>query len=183
MITRLTLAAGLAGLLACHPTHGTPGVATTTYLQEVEVNDHAWSANWVGDLHVGERLVIDGHITECCPDPFDGFALHATGPMTLRLTLHALDPLADLDLALHLPLTGELLAAFETPAHPEIGSIDLLAPCELHAVVRAFRGSSSYRLEIEALPLVLGLASEPGVGPHASEAFRPYGSLPGHPDR
>ncbi len=173
----LALALALSLLPACHPHPAGPTPAgSTTYLHEVEVNDDAWSANWVGELRVGERIVIDGAITECCPDPFDGFALFAAEPLTLRLVLRETASGADLDLAVHLPATGDLVAAFETDRHPEVGVVDVLAPVELHAVVRSFHGDSGYRLELEALPLHSGLAAEEGHGPHAREVFAPYGA-------
>lgn len=166
--------AALALLLACHPHPGAAPAPRTTYLHEVEVNDTPGAANWVGELRVGEQLVIDGDVTECCPDPFDGFSLFATGPMTLRLVLRELAPGADLDLALYLPAIDEVVAAFETPLHPEIGHLDVHGPLEVHAVVRSFTGDSPYRLEILALPLQPGLAAGQGTGPETRRVFGAY---------
>ncbi|MDP6538344.1 MAG: hypothetical protein QF903_01430 [Planctomycetota bacterium] len=160
----------LAGLAAClagcdpHPTGiivvpdtGPPGLPV---LYEVEPNDEAWYANEVGPVVAGEHFLIEGHITECCPDPFDGFAFVAVEPMEVELTLHAHDPTADLDFCIYDPVADVMLACFEGMTNPEIGSVGLALPAEFHVVVSSWYGDSPYTLEVRTYPMILGLGHE-----------------------
>jgi hypothetical protein len=154
---------GLAALLAACETHpagiivvpdtGPPGLPI---LYEVEPNDEAWYANEVGPIIVGEHFLIEGHITECCPDPYDGFSFQALEPMEVELTLHAYDPAADLDFCIYDPQEDAMIACFEGTTNPEFGSLALALPAEFHVVVSSWFGDSPYTLEVRTFPLIYG---------------------------
>lgn len=179
---------GLASLFAGCDSHpagiiivpgiGPPGLPV---LYEVEPNDEAWLANEVGAIVAGEHFLIEGHITECCPDPYDGFSFHALEPMEVDLSLHAQDPYADLDFCIYDPQTDSMIACFEGTGNPEFGSLALTLPAEFHVVISSWYGDSPYTLEVRTFPLVYGFESDDSPAAFAAEgrAFRSPATPPG----
>ena len=154
-------------------------------LMEIEPNDDALDADYIGEIWAGDYLAIQGHITECCPDPFDGFAFYATEPVEVIVTLTELDQDTDLDFALYDPYLDEIIAAWETDAHPETGSFYYDGVGEFHLVVASYFGDSSYVLELDVLPLdpMRLLTNRPGPsGPDPDgltrQRFRAYHAAP-----
>ncbi len=132
-------------------------------VHEVEPNDHAWNANSLGSVQVGDSLQILGHITECCPDEYDGFAFYAIEPVSVHITLFEDNPLADLDFAIYIPAIDDFVAAYETDNHPEFGIFDQGGPGEFHVVINSWTGDSSYTLQVDVQPLIPA-ATAPGGG-------------------
>lgn len=150
---------------------------------EVEINDDAWNANWVGEIRVGDFIPIEGFITECCPDPYDGFAFYTYEAVRMRITLFELQPGSDLDFAIYIPEVDAVVAAYETDNHPEVGVFDFVGPGEFHVVVRSFTGDSNYRLEVDVRPLPFALTAGPETpdaspSPFSLQAFEGYAKQP-----
>ncbi len=177
--------ASLALGASCHSGHDDSnqpnvigGGGSSPYL-EVEINDDAWNANWVGEIRAGDFLPIEGFITECCPDAYDGFSFFTYEAVRLRMTLFESQPGADLDFAIYIPEIDAVVAAYETDNHPEFGVFDFVGPGEFHIVVRSFSGDSNYRLEVDVRPLPFALTNDPGTpdaspSPFSLEAFADY---------
>ena len=83
------------------------GPAPDPVVDEVEPNDGACCAQFVGVLAPDDRLEIDGFVTATGPDQFDGFAFAADQPCEVRIALIADDPLADLDVCVFDPQLGD----------------------------------------------------------------------------
>jgi|GEM_PF-4462484 len=137
-------------------------------LVEIEPNDWVEDADYLGSIRAGDLIRVQGHIQDCCggsppccSDEFDGFALYALEPVTLRITLHEDAPGADLDFAIYIPAIDAVVEAFETDAHPEVGVFHQDGLGELHVVINSWFGNSSYLLEIEVLPLAVPFATGP----------------------
>ncbi|MCB9915407.1 MAG: hypothetical protein H6828_09695 [Planctomycetes bacterium] len=156
-------------------------------LYEREPNDTALTADWIGELRPGDYVEIGGHITECCPDPYDGFAFYAPGPVELHVALYELDLDADLDFCIYDPTLDEMIACWETDLHPEAGVFAFEGPGELHVVVRSYLGDTNYVLALDAQPLPPGLAAHADAAlasaPSADarrefEAYRAVAAIP-----
>lgn len=116
---------------------------------EVEPNDSAFNANYLGELYQGGSVRVFGRMSAL--DEYDGFAFIAGEPMTVRFALTADDPFADLDVCVYDPYLDEFVLCFEAPGDFESGSFDVLdAGTEFHVVVAPFSGVSNYELEIVA---------------------------------
>jgi len=177
---------------SCHSSHDNSkkpntigGGGSGPYL-EVEINDDAWNANWVGEIRAGDFIPIEGFITECCPDPYDGFSFFTYEAVRLRMTLFESQPGADLDFAIYIPEIDGVVAAFETDNHPEFGVFDFVGPGEFHIVVRSFSGDSNYRLEVDVRPLPFALSTGPDTpdaspSPFSLEAFSGYAKASSEP--
>jgi hypothetical protein len=155
---------------------------TSQALQEIEPNDNALYADYIGELRPGDYVEIQGHVLECCSDPYDGFAFYAPEPVELIFTLVEANPSADLDFCIYDPTVESMVACWETDLHPEVGVFDFAGPGELHVVIGSYVGDSHYLLQIEARPLPpLMLASQAGPdvnrapGEKAARRFRAYG--------
>lgn len=120
---------------------------------EVEPNDDVFNANYLGAVHAGDFIQIEGHITECCYDEYDGFAFYALEPVSVVITLHEASPVADLDFAIYIPEIDDFVAAWETDNHPEFGVFDFAGPGEFHIVINSWIGDSSYLLDVDVQPL------------------------------
>jgi len=129
---------------------------------EWEPNDHNTTANYLGELRVGDRVVIEGDITECCPDPYDGFAFYAAEPIELTIVLTEYDP-ADLDFCVYDPYLDEIIACWETDEHPEWGIFSIGVAGDFQLVISSYFGDSAYSMEVTAAPLPPG-PSAPGSG-------------------
>lgn len=153
-------------------------------LQEIEPNDNAAQADYIGELRVGDLVEIEGHITECCPDPFDGFAFFVEEPVELRLSLVEFNLAADLDFCIYDPTVGSVVACWETDSHPEVGLFAFSGPGELHAVIASYLNDSHYRLTIEVLdlqPFALSagsLAAQSAPTEAAAQRFAEYSQDP-----
>lgn len=138
---------------------------------ESEPNDTAYDANYIGELYVGDYVVIEGDITECCVDPYDGFAFFAAEPMQITVTLTELAS-ADLDFCVYDPSIDEIVACWETDLHPEWGFFNVGYASDLQLVVASYAGASGYTLEISASPITAApdLPGAPGRGEPPSES-------------
>ncbi len=123
-----------------------------TYM-ESEPNDDAWNANDFGALLSGDLFRIEGTITECCPDPYDGFAFYAPEPVEVFLTLSGHSYSSDLDFCIYDPVADQFIACYESDGDPEFGIFAIAGPGEFHVVVDSYFGDTSYTLEVEVLPL------------------------------
>ncbi len=128
-------------------------------LYEIEPNDNALFADYIGEILPGDFIEIEGHITEYYPDPFDGFAFYALGPVRLVITLNEANPGADLDFSIYDPMVDRVIAAWETGSSPEVGVFDWVGPGEFHIVVASYYGDSDYLLQVDVQPLPFGLAA------------------------
>jgi hypothetical protein len=180
--SRLLLSSLVLLLPACGGGGGGAAVAPPSQaLMEVEPNDNALYADYIGELVPGDFVQIQGNILECCSDPYDGFAFYAPGPVELVMTLVEANPGADLDFCIYDPSIESMVACWETDQHPEVGVFDFAGPGELHIVIASYVGDSDYLLQIEALPLPpLMMASQAGEdvnrgpGEKAARRFRGY---------
>lgn len=124
-------------------------------LDESEPNNTAAEAPWFGTLYPGSSLAIAGHVTSDGSDRFDGFAFTTGAPCTIRFVLRPSLPDADLDLCVYDPWLDEFVACFDSPNGTEAGEFGLAySEEEFHLVVSSAWGSSSYLLEIEAIPFI-----------------------------
>ncbi len=124
-------------------------------IYEIEPNDHASTADFIGEIRAGDLLTIAGHVTECCPDPYDGFAFFAAEPVDITITLTELDLAADLDFCIYDPVLDEIIACWETDSHPEVGVFAIEGPGDFHIVIASYTGDSYYELELDVRPLIL----------------------------
>jgi hypothetical protein len=121
---------------------------------ETEPNDSASQASWCGVLVPGTRRIIAGHIQSEGPDIRDGFAFTAGSPCSLRVRLLPSLPGTDLDLCVYEPTLDAFTLCFDGTEATEVGEIALAkAGTEVQLVICSAWASSSYSLEIEALPL------------------------------
>jgi len=102
--------------------------------QELELNDTPASANPMGVLGVGDRLLIEGVVG----DPFvdiDGFSFVSAGPIHVDFQLFAS---RDLDVCLYDPALDATVACFATANDPERGGVDVFGGgLEFHLTVEA----------------------------------------------
>ncbi len=167
-------------LAGCIEEHDECTTCDANVLYEVEVNDTAPQANWIGVLYPGDALSIRGHVTHLGPDLFDGFAFVTGAPMQIDATLWADLFGVDLDLCVWDPVFGAYVTCFETADDPEGGSFTVLeAGKEIHLVVRSFHGSSAYWLDVVGLSVVYGAGAAPEpLAPRAPDAWDAYAPLP-----
>jgi hypothetical protein len=169
----------LTSLVACcHADHDSHSGSVTIGggggpAHEVEPNDDAFNANYLGAIAPGEFIQIQGHITECCHDEYDGFAFYALGPVSVRITLHESNPFADLDFAVYIPEINDFVAAWETDNHPEFGIFDFVGPGEFHIVINSWIGDSSYLLDVDVQPLFPATPSPDGGPESLAETAAP----------
>ncbi len=166
LIPVLTLLSACSG--ASHG-HDSPTINSgSNPLYEIEPNDNVESADYLGQIRAGDHIAIEGHIQECCDgayscctDMYDGFALYATEPVSVHITLTEYTPGTDLDFAIYLPSINEVVEAFETDNHPEVGVFNLGGVGEFHIVINSWIGDADYILDIDVQPL---LGASPGAG-------------------
>jgi hypothetical protein len=174
------LALGL-GAAACHETHHHPPPPPPPPVHsfvEVEPNDIAPLANYLGGIAVGETFFVRGFIGDSGFDPFDGFAWTTAEPMEIELHLWIDDPYADLDVCYFNPYSGLIEACFATSSNPESGWLALYGGTDFHLVVSSYFGDSSYTLELVGRPLGFALAAPVAAEAAANErrsAFEAYG--------
>jgi len=140
-------------------------------LVEIEPNDHASTADYLGEYHPGDYVAVEGHITECCVDPYDGFAIYAPYASSVYITLHEDSPGADLDFCIYDPVIDEMIACWESDSHPEGGIFDYAGGGEFHIVVDSWIGDTTYLLEIDMQPLAPAASFDPGSPPAAQRAL------------
>jgi len=164
-LQRSSRALAALALSACHGTTVTPAPPPAP-LDEAEPNDSAFQASWFGHLSPGSALAIAGHVTFDGDDPYDGFAFTTAAPMTLRFVLTPALAGTDLDLCVYDPDLDEFVACFDSPDGTEIGEIGFpAAGIDFHLVVSSAWASSSYLLEIEAIPYLPSPANaDPSAG-------------------
>lgn len=181
----LALALGAA---ACHETHhhAPPPPPPVYSFVELEPNNIAPSANYLGSIAIGETFFVRGFIDDSGFDPFDGFAFTAAQPLEVELHLWIDDPYADLDVCYFNPYSGLIEACFATASNPEAGWLALQGGTDFHLVVSSYFGDSSYTLELVGRPLGYAPAAAPAPvtpgAPGASErsaAFRAYAASAG----
>ncbi len=172
--SRLLFLAGLVVLLpssSCHDRHHHPDVVIVVESEqepaviELEPNDDAFSANYLGYLAPGDRVVIQGEIVDCC-DPFDGFAFLSTDPLLVEVSLESFDG-GDLDVCVYDPTIDDFSLCFENGGAFDGGSFEVLfGGAEFHTVVAPFDFGSRYTLTVDAYPLpyskALGAEAEKG---------------------
>jgi hypothetical protein len=148
---------------------------------ELEPNDAAPTANYLGAIYPGETFLVRGFIEDSGLDPFDGFALTALEPLEVELLLWIDEPFADLDLCFYDPASGSIEACFETAADPETGWLAFGGPADFQLVVASYSGDSSYTLEVIAHPLGYAPASgaTPATAAPARERERPLEAYAG----
>jgi hypothetical protein len=137
-------------------------------IHESEPNDDEAHANYLGSVRVGDYLEIEGHLTECCVDEYDGFAFYALEPVSVHITLHEANPFADLDFAIWLPEVHDVVDAWETDNHPEFGIFNFAGPGEFHIVLNSWIGASAYLLVVDVQPLNLGMTNGDSPGPEVA---------------
>ena len=151
-------------LSACHGATVPPSPPPPAPLDESEPNDSASQAPWFGTLFPGSTLAIAGHVTSNGSDLFDGFAFTTGAPCTLRFVLRPSLAGTDLDLCVYDPQVDAFVACFDSPDSTEVGEIGFPdSGIDFHLVVSSAWASSSYLLEIEAIPFLPSPAdSNPG---------------------
>ena len=174
---KVALFLALASLLAaCSPYGSSTPVPYSGGgpLYEVEPNDDAVHADYLGEFRAGDFIAVEGNITECCNDPFDGFAFYALEPVLVQVTLQSFNPHADLDFALYLPEIDALVDSWETSNNPEFGVFSFAGAGEFQIVVDSWIGAADYLLEVEFLPLGWNLTNGPGMSSSSVRRFSGY---------
>lgn len=155
-------------------------------LSELEPNDSALRADWLGAVQLGSSLAVAGHVGMLGRDLRDGFAVTAAAPCTLRFALRPVLPGVDLDLAVFAPSLDAFAASFDSRGALETGEIEIgEAGTAVHFVVASAWGSSSYVLEIEALPCPAAQQpsrpARPARVPEVLEGYRSSASAAAEP--
>ena len=96
----------LASLTLVSCGHYNKGYSGPPTYHEIESNDDAWNANFVGYADSFTHILIRGHVQAFGFDRFDGFAFITEEPMTVQFKLRAHDAFADLDLCVYDPSTA-----------------------------------------------------------------------------
>ncbi|MEX1023510.1 MAG: hypothetical protein WD226_00410 [Planctomycetota bacterium] len=155
------------------------------FLVEFEPNDTVATANDFGVLAPGDRLVIEGHISDA-PfdpldpfngfDPFDSFEFVSATPIEVEFRLVSYN-WSDLDLCVFDLQTSQIELCFETAAQPEVGSIEMLdAGVAFQLVVESFQGTGGYDLVLDVFPLFVSTAPPP---PTLAEGEEPVSRILG----
>ena len=163
-------------LAACVPSGSSSAIpySGNQPLVELEPNDDAAHADYLGEFLAGDVISVEGHVSECCDDPFDGFAFYALEPVRVAVTLHGYNPGADLDFALYLPEIDAVVDSWETSNNPEYGEFSFTGAGEFQIVVDSWIGDSGYLLDVEFLPLGQYLTNGPGMSSASLERFEDY---------
>ncbi len=174
LILSLALAFSLAGCGHYHKDkkHHSAG---NDPLFEVEPNNDAAHADYLGEIRAGDFVAVEGHISEFGNDEYDGFAFYALEPVSVHITLHEFYSGSDLDFAIYIPEIDQVVDAWETTNHPEFGVFNFAGAGEFHIVVDAWAGDSTYLLEVDVRPLSLNLEHGPGVSERSIARFSSYG--------
>jgi hypothetical protein len=144
---------------------------------EAEPNDAACCPDGIGQLWVGDCLVIGGTITELGPDFFDGFAFQNAQPCDIEFALVPVYSSADLDLCVYDPVIDDYAFCFETGNAIESGRFSVpSAFTDFQLVVSSYAYASEYRLEIHCVPISLGMMAESSAQPERSGRAVPLAS-------
>jgi hypothetical protein len=139
----------------------TPPPPPSYDLWEAEPNDAACCPDGIGQLWVGDSLVIGGDITQLGPDFFDGFAFQNMQPCDIEFALVPVYSNADLDLCVYDPMLGDFAFCFETGNAIESGRFSVpSAFTDFQLVVSSYANASEYRLEIHCVPISLGVMAQ-----------------------
>jgi hypothetical protein len=174
------LALGLCAA-ACGDTHHhappAPPPPPVYSFVELEPNDVAPLANYLGGIAVGETFFVRGFIGDSGFDPFDGFAFTTAEPMEIELHLWIDDPYADLDVCYFNPYSGLVEACFATSFNPESGWLALHGGTDFHLVVSSYFGDSSYTLELVGRPPAASAAAAAAAAvSERAASFGAYGA-------
>jgi serine protease len=132
---------------------------------ESEPNDTIDQSQSVGDVRVGERVVMVGH-ADAAGDAMDGYHLRATSRVRITVSLaHAAG--ADLDVLVYDPTGLQFVETFQSASQPETGVFH--AKGAFDVVVRATTGASNYELSLIVDPPAAPILEiEPNDGPGAA---------------
>lgn len=136
---------------------------------EAEPNDAACCPNGIGQMWVGDCVVIGGYITQYGPDFFDGFAFQTMQPCDIEFALVPAYPSADLDLCVYDPVIEDFAFCFETGNPVECGRFSVpSAFTDFQLVVSSYAYASEYRLEVHCVPISLGVMAQSSAQPERS---------------
>ena len=126
----------------------------TFYTNEVEPNDEAGQANYIGYLEPGETFVIDGSVAGVDgfgPDGIDGFEFTSPGGTHVSFYLDGVDPASDLDICLYDPYFGDYVACWDSPSSDESGEFWIDGwGTDYQLVVIAANAATAYTLTVDA---------------------------------
>lgn len=157
LCVRPLLLTGLLAVVGCAGGHGEPGYGGGHHgppiYDELEPNDSPWDPDYMGPVNILSNFIVEGHVEAIGFDQLDNFEIQATEPVAIWFTLHGDHPMADLDLCLFDPDSGQVVACFDGPWNPEEGYFTLDWPGKrVVLMVEAYLVDTSYSLEILASP-------------------------------
>jgi hypothetical protein len=148
--------------LGCAPPIFVPGAGATVY-QELEPNDSPYQPDSIAGVDVFSYLVVQGHVEpQGYFDVYDHFEFIALEAATFDLELTGWAPFSDMDVSLWDPDLQQIVAVWNSPWNPELGTFTVTQPGKVFVlVVEAYDTASSYDLTLMGRPITYG-ASEGG---------------------
>jgi hypothetical protein len=143
--------------LGCAPPLFVPGGGATVY-QEREPNDSPYQTDLISGVDMFSFLVVQGHVQP--PgyfDVYDHFEFIALEPATFDLELTGWAPYSDMDISLWDPDLQQIVAVWDSPWDPELGTFTVTQPGKVFVlVVEAYDTPSSYDLTLMGRPITYG---------------------------
>ena len=166
--------------LGCAPAVYVPGNEATVY-QEWEPNDSPYQPDSISGVDMFSFLVVQGHVQP--PgyfDVYDHFEFIALEPATFDLELTGLAAYSDMDVSLWDPDLQQIVAVWDSPWDPELGTFTVTQPGKAFVlVVEAYDTPSSYDLTLMGRPITYGAGSDGDQEHYAStSAFLFEGGAP-----
>jgi hypothetical protein len=144
----------------------------TYFMEEIEPNNAAGQADYVGFLEPGETFVISGSVAGfngIGPDAVDGFELSSPGGTHVSFYLDSVDPFSDVDVCLYDPWFGDYVACWESPFADEAGEFSVEGfGSDYQLVVIAADAATAYTLTIQATGYFYASADEGAKGASTS---------------
>ena len=157
----LTLGCGPAIFVDSPP----PGGGASVY-QEREPNDSPYQPDPISGVDMFTYLVVQGHVQP--PgffDVYDHFEFVTLEPATFDLELVGLDPFSDMDIALWDPDLQQIVAVWDSPWDPELGTFTVTQTGKVFVLlVEAYNTPSAYDLTLMGRPITYGSNGGQGEG-------------------
>ena len=167
--------------LGCAPAIYVPSGGGAAVYQEREPNDSPYQPDSISGVDMFSYLVVQGHVQP--PgyfDVYDHFEFIALEPATFDLELTGLAAYSDMDVSLWDPDLQQIVAVWDSPLDPELGTFTVTQPGKAFVlVVEAYDTQSSYDLTLMGRPITYGASDGGGQGhPTSTSAFLFEGDPP-----
>ncbi len=180
--------APLALVAGCSPAvvvTGPPPGGGPAIFQEREPNDSPFQADPISGVDIFSYLVVQGHVQP--PgffDVYDHFEFVALEPATFDLQLDGLAPYSDMDISLWDPDLGQIVAVWDSPLNPELGTFTVTQPGKVFVLlVEAYNAPSDYDLTLMGRPILYGPGGGQGDGEERESASSAFSFPDGLPER